>query len=79
MGICESFLYRSEQSDLDIAVHAIKFWRQVQIHLDAASPREAVYSQGVGREELFERERGSDPDFQVWDGCALVCEGVEVA
>jgi bifunctional non-homologous end joining protein LigD len=29
------------------------------------------YSQWVGREELFERERGSDPDFQVWDGCAL--------
>jgi hypothetical protein len=25
----------------------------------------------AGREELFERERGSDPDFQVWDQCAL--------
>ena len=36
------------------------------------------YSQWVGREELFERERGSDPDFQVWDGCALACEGAEV-
>ena len=24
------------------------------------------YSQWVGREELFERERGTDPDFQVW-------------
>jgi bifunctional non-homologous end joining protein LigD len=31
------------------------------------------YSQWVGREELFERERGSDPDFQVWDGCARAC------
>jgi bifunctional non-homologous end joining protein LigD len=31
------------------------------------------YSQWVGREELFECERGSDPDFQVWDGCALAC------
>lgn len=31
------------------------------------------YSQWVGREKLFERERGSDPDFQVWDGCALAC------
>ena len=30
------------------------------------------YSQWVGREELFERER--DPDFQVWDGCAFACE-----
>jgi hypothetical protein len=28
----------------------------------------------VGRgEELFERERGGDPDLQVWDGCALAC------
>jgi bifunctional non-homologous end joining protein LigD len=34
------------------------------------------YSQWVGREELFERERGSDPDLQVWDGCALACENV---
>jgi hypothetical protein len=30
----------------------------------------------VGREELFERERGSDPDFQMWDGCAIACESV---
>jgi bifunctional non-homologous end joining protein LigD len=36
------------------------------------------YSQWVGREELFERERGSNPDFQIWDGCALVCEGAEI-
>jgi len=35
------------------------------------------YSQWVGREELFERERGSDPDFAVWDGGVLVCEGAE--
>jgi hypothetical protein len=40
--------------------------------------RNQEYSQWVGREELFERERGSDPDFQVWDGCALACEGAEI-
>lgn len=34
------------------------------------------YSQWVGREELFERERESD-DFQAWDGCALACEEPE--
>jgi ATP-dependent DNA ligase len=38
--------------------------------------RNQAYSQWVGREELFERERGSDPDFQVWDGCALACEEI---
>jgi bifunctional non-homologous end joining protein LigD len=40
--------------------------------------RNRAYSQWIGREELFERERGSDPDFQVWDGCALVCDGAEI-
>jgi hypothetical protein len=33
--------------------------------------RNQGYSQWVGREELFERERGSDPDFHVWYQCAL--------
>jgi bifunctional non-homologous end joining protein LigD len=35
--------------------------------------RNREYSQWIGREELFERERGRDPDFQVWDGCVLAC------
>jgi hypothetical protein len=35
--------------------------------------RNSTYSQWIGREELFERERGSDPDFQVWDACAAAC------
>jgi bifunctional non-homologous end joining protein LigD len=38
--------------------------------------RNREYSQWVGREELFERERSSDPDFQVWDACALACETI---
>ena len=28
---------------------------------------------GSNREELFERERGSDPDFQVWDRFVAAC------
>jgi ATP dependent DNA ligase domain len=36
--------------------------------------RNQAYSQWVGREELFERERERDPDFQVWDGCVAACE-----
>jgi hypothetical protein len=35
------------------------------------------YSQWAGREELFERERGGDPDFQVWDTCASACVTAE--
>ncbi len=35
--------------------------------------RNQAYSQWAGREELFERERGSNPDFHVWDGCVVAC------
>jgi bifunctional non-homologous end joining protein LigD len=38
--------------------------------------RNTEYSQWAGREELFERERGSDPDFRVWHSCVLACESV---
>jgi hypothetical protein len=38
--------------------------------------RNSAYSQSVEREELLERECGSDPDFQVWHGCALTCDSV---
>jgi bifunctional non-homologous end joining protein LigD len=36
--------------------------------------RNRNYSQWIGREELFERERGSEVDCQGWSSCALVCE-----
>jgi len=35
--------------------------------------RNSEYSQWVGREELFEQERSADPNFTVWDGCAIAC------
>lgn len=35
------------------------------------------YSQWVGREELFERERGSDPDVRLWDSCIIACAAAE--
>jgi bifunctional non-homologous end joining protein LigD len=47
-------------------------------HASCLKIRNQNYSQWVGREELFERERGRDPDFQVWDECALACESAEV-
>ena len=36
--------------------------------------RNPKYSQWVGREELFERERSTDRDWQGWSSCALVCD-----
>lgn len=35
--------------------------------------RNQNYSQWVGREELFERERETDPDVRLWDGCVAAC------
>ena len=35
--------------------------------------RNTDYSQWVGREEFFERERAGDPDIALWDECALAC------
>ena len=38
--------------------------------------RNKNYSQWIGREQLFERERSGDPDFEGWSTCALVCNSV---
>lgn len=35
--------------------------------------RNAGYSQWAGRDELFERERETDPDMVLWDTCAAAC------
>jgi ATP-dependent DNA ligase len=35
--------------------------------------RNRNYSQWIGREELFERERGGGPDFRGCDECVRVC------
>ena len=39
--------------------------------------RNRDYSQWAGREDLFERERGSDPDVRLWESCSAACEGLE--
>jgi bifunctional non-homologous end joining protein LigD len=36
--------------------------------------RNRQYSQWTGREDLFERERESDPDRHSWDHCVRACE-----
>jgi hypothetical protein len=38
--------------------------------------RNPNYSQWIGREELFERERSTHPDDSGWDWCDLVCDSV---
>jgi bifunctional non-homologous end joining protein LigD len=35
--------------------------------------RNTSYSQWAHREELFERERETDPDVRLWEGCVAAC------
>jgi HrpA-like RNA helicase len=41
--------------------------------------RNREYSQWVGREELFERERTISPDVQAWAACVSACEAAVAA
>lgn len=36
--------------------------------------RNTSYSQWIDREELFERERETEPNFDHWNDCVLACE-----
>lgn len=40
--------------------------------------RNQEYSQRLGPEDLFERERKVGPDLSIWDGCALACESAQI-
>ena len=46
----------------------------VRPRADVAQDSEPL-SQWVGREELFERERGGNPDLWGWDQCVRGCAG----
>lgn len=47
-------------------------------HASWLKVRNREYSQWIGREGLFERERGTEPDFAIWSQCVLACVGGEV-
>jgi bifunctional non-homologous end joining protein LigD len=65
------------QHDLEGIVAKRKSDPYLPEHAQWLKIRNQAYSQWVGREELFERERGTDPDFRVWDGCVAACAGVQ--
>lgn len=64
------------QQDLEGIVAKRKYDPYIAEHARWLKIRNTSYSQWVGREELFERERSRDPDFQVWDACAMACEPI---
>jgi bifunctional non-homologous end joining protein LigD len=66
------------QHDLEGIVAKRKYGPYLQEHAEWVKIRNREYSQWVGREELFERERETHPDVDIWGGCARACESVEM-
>jgi ATP-dependent DNA ligase len=64
------------ENDLEGIVAKRKFDPYLPEHAKWIKIRNTSYSQWEGREELFERERETDPDISLWDGCVLACEDV---
>jgi hypothetical protein len=61
------------QSDVEGVVAKRKFDPYLQDHARWLKIRNPEYSQCAGREKLFEQERQSDPDLNVWNSCTLAC------
>jgi bifunctional non-homologous end joining protein LigD len=66
------------QHDLEGIVAKRKYGPYLQEHAEWVKIRNRNYSQWVGREELFERERETHPDVDIWGGCVRACESVEM-
>jgi bifunctional non-homologous end joining protein LigD len=62
------------QHDLEGIVAKPKHSPYLPEHSNWVKIRNRNYSQWVGREKLFERERGGDPDFHIWEECTRACE-----
>src|SRR5579864_4477158 len=65
-------------NDLEGIVAKCKFDPYIEKQASWLKIRNTSYSQWEGREELFERERESDPDLSLWDQCVRECEDVAV-
>ena len=61
------------EQDLEGIVAKRKSDPYLQGHARWLKIRNRDYSQWFGREELFERERGGDPDVRLWNSCAMAC------
>jgi bifunctional non-homologous end joining protein LigD len=61
------------QHDLEGIVAKRKSDPYLPEHTSWLKIRNQNYSQWAGREELFEREREIEPDFELWNRCAAAC------
>jgi bifunctional non-homologous end joining protein LigD len=58
-------------NDLEGIVAKHRFGPYLQQQAQWLKIRNTQYSQWVGRERLFEKEREVDPDASIWDTCVL--------
>jgi bifunctional non-homologous end joining protein LigD len=66
------------QQDLEGIVAKRKADPYLHEHAEWVKIRNQAYSQWIGREELFERERKQELSFNHWAECALACESVQL-
>jgi bifunctional non-homologous end joining protein LigD len=72
----EEFFQVACESDLEGVVAKHKGEPYLPEHATWYKIRNRDYSQWIGREELFERERQSDPDWQICNACVSACENL---
>jgi ATP-dependent DNA ligase len=66
----------AREYDLEGIVAKRKFDPYIAEHANWLKIRNRNYSQWVGREELFEREREKSSELVYWDNCALAVNEV---
>jgi len=72
----ESLFRLASENDLEGIFAKRKFDPYLPDKASWLKIRNTNYSQWEGREDLFERERDSDPDLSLWDDCVRACQGV---
>jgi bifunctional non-homologous end joining protein LigD len=72
----ESLFRLACKNDLEGIVAKRKFDPYIERQASWLKIRNTMYSQWEGRQELFDRERDSDPDLSLWDDCVKACETV---
>jgi hypothetical protein len=66
------------ENDLEGVVAKRKFDPYIPDQASWLKIRNTNYSQWEGREEIFNRERETDPDFSVWEDCVKACIATRV-
>ena len=75
----ESLFRLACENDLERVVAKRKFDPYIENQASWLKIRNTNYSEWEGRQELFERERESDPDLFLWDDCVKACAELDHA